>query len=268
MNSCASRTITRVFFFAVLFCNIAAARDWKALKPQGYVSDFANVIDATSKAALEDYCGRVERATGAQLAFVTIEDLEGDSIEDAAADIYRGFGIGKKGQDNGVLLLLVSGNHRFRLEVGNGLEGILPDGMDGQILLEMRPALRANQYGQALLYAAQRVGTVIGQDKGVTIPGAVPIPRRTTVRESPARGLPWPLILGAIAIFFLFTRGGGRGGGGGLWTGMILGSMMNSGGRGYGGRGYGGFGGSDGGGGGFGGFGGGSSGGGGASSDW
>ena len=266
MNSCASRPVVRVLFLLFSLCGLVQARDWKALKPQGYVSDFANVIDANSKAVLEAYCGSVEQSTGAQMAFVTVESLDGEAIDDVANDIYRAFGIGKKGKDNGVLLLLVSGDRRFRLEIGNGLEGILPDGMDGQILLQMRPALRAGQFGQALIYAAQRVGTVIAQDKGVTVPGGA-LPQRTRVRESPARSIPWPLILGAVALFFLFARGGGRGGGGGFLPGMILGGMMGGGGRG-GGRDYGGFGGSDGGGGGFGGFGGGSSGGGGASSDW
>jgi uncharacterized protein len=247
------------------------ARDWKTLKPQGYVSDFANVIDAQSKAALEAYCANVERATGAQFSFVTIQSLDGEAIEDVANDIFRGFGVGQKGKDNGVLLLLVSGDRRFRLEIGHALEPILPDGLDGQILLEMRPALRAGEFGQAMMYAAQRIGTIVAQDKGVSIPNTLP---RRRIQEQPVHRIPWPLIF--IGIFFLFSifrsgRGGsGRGGGGGSFlTGMLLGNLLGGSSRGYGGGGgYGGFGGSDGGGGGFGGFGGGSSGGGGASSDW
>jgi uncharacterized protein len=266
MNWCARRRFGAVFLFLLPF--FAQAKDWKTLKPQGYVSDFANVVDAQSKAALETYCARVEQTTGAQMAFVTIPSLEGESIEDVANDIFRGFGVGQKNKDNGVLLLLVAGDRRFRLEIGHGLEPILPDGLDGQILLEMRPALRAGQYGQALIYAAQRIGTILAQDKGVTIPSTLP---RRQIREQPVHSFPWPLVLGALFLLFLMSRGGaGRGGGGGSFvTGMLLGSLF-SGGRGYGGGrggGYGGFGGSDGGGG-FGGFGGGGSGGGGASSDW
>jgi uncharacterized protein len=254
---------------AALFLAVALAaqgKDWKTLKPTGYVSDFAGVIDAGSKAELETYCGRVEQATGAQMAFVTIPSLEGEAIEDVANDIFRGFGIGQKGKDNGVLLLLVAGDKRFRLEVGHGLEPILPDGLDGQILLEMRPALREGQYGQAMLLAATRIGNILAQDKGVTIPNGMA--QRPRVREQPVESFPWPLVLGALAFFFLLSRGRGGGGGGGFLTGMLLGNLMGGGGRRYGGGGYGGFGGSDGGGGGFGGFGGGDSGGGGASSDW
>ncbi len=154
--------------------------------------------------------------------------------------------------------------------MGHSLEPILPDGLDGQILLDMRPALRAGQYGQALIQAAQRIGPILAQDKGVGIPSGLP-QRRT--RERPVHSIPWPVILGGLFVLFLLLRGGGGrggygGGGGNFLTGMLLGGLMSGGRRYGGGGGYGGFGGSDGGGGGFGGFGGGDSGGGGASSDW
>src|SRR5262245_26590602 len=82
------------------------AVDWKALKPQGYVSDFAGVIDAQSKIELENYLTRVEQQTGAEIALVTISSLEGEPIEDVANTIYRNWGVGKKSKDEGILLLL------------------------------------------------------------------------------------------------------------------------------------------------------------------
>ena len=125
----------------------ASAVDWKALKPQGYVSDFAGVVDAQSKAELENYATRVQQQTGAEMAFITIQSLNGEPIEDVANTIFRSFGVGKKGKDEGILLLLSVGDRRDRLEVGYGLEPLLPDGFDGEILRAMRPALRQNQYG-------------------------------------------------------------------------------------------------------------------------
>jgi uncharacterized protein len=252
----------------LLAVGLLPAKDWKTLKPTGYVNDFAGVVDPENKAAVEAYCGQVEKATGAQMTFVTIASLEGEAIEDVANEIFRNFGIGQKGKDNGILLLLVSGDHRFRLEIGHGLEPILPDGLDGQILLDMRPGLRAGQYGAALMEAAQRIGGILAQDKGVTIP--IGVPRREVPREHPVYSIPWPMILGGLVLLFFLFRGGGSGGNfTGSLLGGLLGGMMGGGGRRYGGGGgYGGFGGSDGGGGGFGGFGGGDSGGGGASSDW
>ncbi len=245
----------------------AFAVDWKALKPQGYTSDFAGVIDAQSRTALDQYAAAIEKATGAQLAFVTLPTLQGEPIEDVANDLFHSWGIGQKNKDNGVMLLLVVQDHRSRLEVGNGLEEILPDGYDGLLLDNMRPELRARQYGQAMLTAAQAIGEVIAKARNVTVAAPAPGRRRVIQRH---RDVPWIPILFGLFIFWSLlrssTRGGG--GGGGFWTGMLLGNLLNN--ASYGGRGGGGFGGYDSGGsgGGFGGFGGGDSGGGGASSDW
>jgi len=236
------------------------AVDWKALKPQGYVSDFAGVIDAQSKAELENYCTRLEQQTGAEMALVTISSLSREPIEDVANTIFRAWGIGKKGKDEGILLLLAVGDRRDRLEVGYGLEPILPDGFDGEVLRSMRPSLREGHYGEALRTAAATIGSRIAQAKGVSLDTAIRHRVRTGQRES----IPWPVVIGGIALLLMLLRGGGRGGG--FLTGMVLGNMMSRG-RGWGGGSGGGFGGYDSGGG-FGGFGGGDSGGGGASSDW
>lgn len=246
-------------------CSSGWAVDWKTLQPQGYVSDFAGVVDSASKARIENYAAEVEKSTGAQMAFVTIPSLEGEPIEDVANTIFRAWGVGQKGRNEGILLLLAISNRRSRLEVGYGLEPILPDGMDGDILREMRPALRNQDYGDALMAAAQTIGTDIANAKHVAI--QTQLPRRAHPR--PSESIPWPLVIGFIAVVAILMRAGGPrgygGGGGGFLPGLLLGSMMNR--DSWGGRGSGGFGGPDSGDG-FGGFGGGDSGGGGASSDW
>jgi len=261
------RKLLRACTFLLCLATLAFGVDWKALKPQGYVSDFGHVIDAQSKAALEQYCARVEQVTGAQMALVTIPSLEGEPIDDVANTIYRAWGVGQKGKNEGIMLLLVINDRRSRLEVGYGLEPILPDGLDGSILREMRPALRARQYGEAMMAAAQTIGSTIAKSKNVSLDAQ--LPRRA--RPSSGDSIPWPAVLGGLFLLFWLLRAGsrgGRGGGGGFWTGLLLGNLMRGGG--WGGSSGGGFGGFDsgGGGGGFGGFGGGDSGGGGASSDW
>jgi uncharacterized protein len=241
--------------------------DWKALKPQGYVSDFANVIDPASRAQIESYAAAVERATGAQMALVTIPSLQGEPVEDVANTIYRAWGVGKKGKDEGVLLLLVTGDRKSRLEVGYGLEPVIPDGFAGSVLREMRPALRQQQYGEAMMAAAETIGKRIADARHVTINQQMPrrIPRET------GSDIPWGLIVigGIFLLLLLRSRGprgyGGTGGGGGFLPGLILGNVLSRGS--WGSRGSGGFGGYDSGDS-FGGFGGGDSGGGGASSDW
>jgi uncharacterized protein len=235
------------------------AVDWKALKPEGYVSDFARVIDPQSKAALEQYCAAVQSATGAQVALVTLPSLQGEPVEDVANTIFHSWGVGSKGKNDGIMLLLSVADRRSRLEVGYGLEGIVPDGLAGSILDDMRPSLRQQHYGEAMMAAAQTIGSTIAKAKGTTI--NVQLPRR--IQRQPSDSIPWPVVLGGIVILFWLIRGGGSGGG--FLPGLILGNMMGR--STYGSRSGGGFGGYDSGDG-FGGFGGGDSGGGGSSSDW
>jgi len=195
------------------------------------------------------------------MALVTVDSLDGEPIEDFANTLYRQWGVGKKGKDEGIMLLLAIKDRKDRIEVGYGLEPILPDGFDGSVLRSVRPYLQQQTYGQAMFEAAEQMGTRIAAAKGVSLDFTL---RRRT-RAPVQRGLPWPVIvIGILALLFLMRRGGG---GGGFLAGMILGNMMDRGGR-WGGGGFGGYDSGGGGGGGFGGFGGGDSGGGGASSDW
>jgi uncharacterized protein len=247
----------------------ASAVDFAALQPQGYVSDFAQVIDPASRAALENYCGRVEALTGAQIAVVTLDTLEGEPLEDVAVALVKKWGVGKKATNEGALLLIVTRDRRLRLEVGYGLEPTIPDGVAGGILRSIGPTLRETRYGEAAIDAVQQIGSLIAKAKGVDIDAT--LPQRT--RRAPRSGFPWPLLLfGGFFLFWILAGIGGKGGrrgGGGSGTGFLLGMLAgNMLGRSFGsGGGGGGFGGFDSGGG-FGGFGGGFSGGGGASGGW
>ncbi len=262
-------TTFRRCWSALLACAAAAfAADFAALKPQGYVSDFAGVVDRASRDALEKYAARVEQATGVQMAFVTLPTLGGEPVEDVANLLFRKWGVGAKGTNEGILLLLVTGERKSRLEVGYGLEPVIPDGYAGSLLREMRPALRAGDYGEALGLAARNIAARVAAAKGVALDTAeAPVRRQRPVSNE----IPWPVILGGLGLLvWLLMSGGGaaarRDGSGGVLPALLLGHMMGGGSR-WAGRGGGGFGGYDsfdr-----FGGFGGGDSGGGGASSNW
>jgi uncharacterized protein len=265
-------SLLRAAALAAILTYPALALDTSKLQPSGYVNDFAHVLDARGAQALEAYCGQVEQATGAQIAVVTVNSLEDEPIEDVANRLFRQWGIGKKGTDEGLLLLLSIKDRKQRAEVGFGLEPVIPDGYAGGVLRGIRPILQQGNYAGALLAAVQQFGSRIAQSKGVALAAGQPPP-------GPPQGQPAGgpagfigIVILILAVFFILRmigRGGGGGGGGtgGFLTGMLLGNMM---GRGRGSFGGGGFGGYDGGGGGggFGGFGGGDSGGGGASSGW
>jgi len=250
----------------VLAAGGALAADFSALQPQGYVSDFAGVVDSSTKAALERYCAAVEQSTGAEIALVTLETTSGEPIEEVALLLAETWGVGSGETDEGALLLLAIRDQTSRLEVGYGLEPAIPDGYAGGLLRQMRPALRAGEYGQAMAIAAQQLGQRIAQSKGVEITAA-PARRQPA---SPDGQIPWGSLIGGIVFLMWMIGMGGRGyrrgGFGGLLTGMVLGSMMGRGMRGHrgSGGGFGGYDSFDS----FGGFGGGDFGGGGASSNW
>jgi len=269
----ASRRAASTFvstFLVSLAATSAFALDITKLKPTGYVNDFAHVIDAASSDRLAAYCGIVERSTGAQMAIVTVDSLDGDDVADVANKLYHQWGIGKKPADEGVLILFAIKDKKDRAEIGYGLEPVITDADAGSIMRGLRPILRQGSYGPAALAAAQQIGAMVAQAKGV----ALPVDQRVRTPATVSRGhsIPWPLIV--IGIFFLLSllgrigRGGGGGGFTGFLTGMFLGNMMGRGGGGWSGGGFGGSSGGGDSGGGFGGFGGGDSGGGGASSDW
>ncbi len=260
----------RLIFHAALVWSAlvlpARAADFSTLQPEGYVSDFARVINAGHKAELERYCSRVEAQTGAQIALVTIPTLDGDPIEDVANSLFRRWGIGQKGKNEGVLLLFAVRDRKMRMEVGYGLEPILPDGASGDILRSMRPALRAGEYGPAMLEAGHQLGARIAQSKGIQLDTSLPSRRQPQGEDVQSiLGLIFPFLLIFLLIWIVNRSNrqrryyGGRGGG--VYP---IGFPMGGGWSGSGGGGFGGYDSGDG----FGGFGGGDSGGGGASSDW
>jgi uncharacterized protein len=231
------------------------------LKATDYVNDFAHVLDANTIAQMDEICRQIDEKAHAQIAVVTIKSLDGEDIESYSVDLFHQWGVGSKSTNRGVLILYAIDDHRARIEVGYGLEPILPDGKVGSFQREAIPIIREGNDSQALLLVTSRVADVIAQDAGIQLTTPSPPPMREQPMRQPAQHLSLGGILVIIVIiivvlatplrsvlfWILFSGMFGGGGGGGSWGG-------------------GGFGG--GGGGGFGGFGGGSSGGGGASSSW
>jgi uncharacterized protein len=227
------------------------------LHASNYVNDFAHVLDDQTVAELNDICKQLDDKAHAQVAVVTINSLDGGDIDSYAVDLFQKWGIGAKATNRGVLILFAIKDHRYRTEVGYGLEPILPDGKVGGFGREAVPLLRQNDYNGAVRLVTLRVADVIASDAGVQLTGGAE--QAPTPRRSPSGGISVGgivlLILLLIVVLVTPLRSL-------LW--LLLFSNLGGGYRG-GGWGGGGFGG---GGGGFGGFGGGSSGGGGASGSW
>ncbi len=245
----------------LLFSSALAIRAEKVADlpaPTRYVEDFAQVLTPAGQQQIEDLCREVHNQANADLEVVTIKSLDGgESVEDFTSELEEKWKIGKKGVDRSALILLVLNPHRFRVETGYGLEGILPDAKVGRILDGAVPFATQGDDDRALLTATQGLADVIAADAHVTL---TPIVHR--YRQAPAaaqRGGPGQLVIGIVfvVLIVILAMTGNLG-----WAFYLVLSLMGGGGGGGGG------GGNGDGGGGFGGSGGGESGGGGASRDF
>ncbi len=234
--------------------------------PTDYVSDDAHVMSPQAIDQLNHLCGEVDHEAHAQIAVVTIDTLNGEPIDQYAVELEEAWKVGPKGSDRGVIVLVAVKDRHYRVEVGYGLEGILPDGKTGDIGRQMVPMLRNNDFDGAMTLAVDEISQIIAQDAGVKLQ---PLTRWGAAQQQPHASvgqiIGGVIFLIVVVIFLIWAGGSGV-------LGFLLGMFFGGGGRWGGGGGFGGFGGggfgSGGGGSGFGGFGGGSSGGGGAGGSW
>jgi len=235
------------------------------------INDFANAIDSQTERELERRILALKAASGDVVVVATVRTFQPYAdIDQFAVKMFEngGRGIGNKGKDNGLLVVVAVDDRKIRIEVGYDLEQFVTDGFAGETIRDtITPEFKRGNYGAGLLAGVTSIVNRIAQGRNVTLQDVPPpaAPRRTT-----GSGFPWWIILIWIIIIILSNRRRRRRRmwGGGPWSGWNSG-IGPFGGGGFGG-GFGGFGGGGGGGGGggFGGFGGGGSGGGGASGSW
>ncbi|MCS6818163.1 MAG: TPM domain-containing protein [Blastocatellia bacterium] len=274
------RAILIIALVGLALGHLAHGQDFPS--PRGYVNDFAGVLDPESQARMEALIRRVRSQMGVEIAIVTVPSLGERPIEDYSIELARRWGIGQKGEDTGLLILVAPNERKWRIEVGYGLEGELPDGLVGEVGRRMVPYFRERKYGEGLELGLQTIVATLAQKRGVTIEDVdaslAYAPERRPARTTGLGLVLLLLVLFIVAFVLAATTGVSRRKGGRalrsrpyrdsdwLWYPIIF---SGGGSGGFGGHiggsshGWGGFGG-----GGFGGFGGGSFGGGGASGSW
>jgi uncharacterized protein len=261
-----ARPLIAVLAIVFAFVCAPAWADTKYPALTGRVVDDAHVLSPEVQQDLTARLAALEQSTSRQLVVVTLPSLDGADIADYGVGLLRAWGIGQKGTNNGAIFIIVPSEHKLRIEVGYGLEGILTDAMSGLILRErVIPKLRAGDMQGGIVDGTQALIDQLQADPSTAEARAAQAEQAEQAqREQRGRGDPIggiiPLIFIMFIIFSIFRRGG-MGGGLGWWLPL----MFFGGGRGggWGGGGGGGWGG----GGGFSG-GGGSGGGGGASGSW
>ncbi|MEW6546160.1 MAG: TPM domain-containing protein [Bacillota bacterium] len=155
--------------------------------PAGYVNDFAGVLSGADSQRLEELCRSLEARTGAEMAIVTVRTTGEESIQMYAVKLFQTWGIGKKGEDNGLLILAAIDDRRVWVEVGYGLEGVLTDGKVGAILdRHLVPAFKEGRYGDGMWACARALAGEIEAayaGKGTPAPGQ-PVPAPTPAAAS------------------------------------------------------------------------------------
>jgi uncharacterized protein len=134
-------------------------------RPDGYVNDFAAVLTDEDEAYLEDYLRTLEAETSAEVAIVTVTSMDGMTIEEYANRLFAAWGIGKAHVDNGVLLLVAPDDRAVRIEVGYGVEAILPDGLAGEIIrTDVIPEFTAGNLRRGIGRGVDRIARVLRRE--------------------------------------------------------------------------------------------------------
>lgn len=241
--------------FAFLAIAVSSHGDTIPQKPSNYVVDLAGIIDGPTESTLNSLLMELEQKTTAQLVVLTIKSLEGKSIEEFSINIaHDQWKLGQKGKDNGVLLLIAVNDRKYRIEVGYGLEGILPDSRVGSIGRNyLVPFFRKGEFSRGAYAAAFVLAGDIAAEAGVTLSknpnGHIPV---RTVRKNEPMGLTGKLLFFAVLlillvffirnpklflVFLLFSAMGGRGGSWSSGRGGFGGGGFGGGGGGFGGGG-------------------------------
>ncbi|WKZ23530.1 MAG: TPM domain-containing protein [Candidatus Brocadiaceae baterium WH-1] len=249
----------RCFLILFLLCLCLPAQAQEIPVPRTYVEDRANIIRDTIKRNLNGYLQELEQKTGAQMIVLTVTTTGGITIENYAIELAGKWRLGQEGKDNGVLIVIAKNDRAYRIEVGYGLEGALPDSYCGTVgRTYFVPNFQRGNYSEGIYQGVIALVHRIAEEKNITITG---MPAMTEVRKNrQQQPLFLFLILFIVLPFFLnhfFFRHSRRR----YWRGGT--PIIFGGPRGFGGStgGFGGFGS-------FGGGGGGSFGGGGVSGRW
>jgi uncharacterized protein len=223
--------------------------------PDNPVVDLAGIVDNATEAKLNHYLREIKQKTTAQIVILTIKSLEGESLEDLSITVaHDKWKLGQKGKDNGVLLLVSLSDKKYRIEVGYGLEGVLPDSLAGSIGRSyLVPFFKKGDYSNGIYTAALALANEIAKDSGVKITG-MPQFKRTVQSTGEERSvgifgkiMSFVFIIILIILFIrnpklflmllLFSSMGGRGGGWGGGGGFGSGGGFGGGGGGFGGGG-------------------------------
>ena len=187
-------------FLLMLFCvTLVAAAEFP--QKQGAVNDFAKVISAQAAEQIESLAIEVFNKTGVAIVICTMPTIGEQDYRQYANELYSFWGIGRKGEDRGVLIFNVVDTRKLWLETGYGVEGFLPDAVVGDIYRQhLVPHLRSGDYSGGFLAATQAIAGLVAKEYNVTIDGSI---EPQSMQRTSSRSLS-PLCTLAIVVIILF----------------------------------------------------------------
>ncbi len=173
------------------------------LIPANPVIDLAGIINDDVETKINRYLRELERKTTAQMAILTVKSLEGRAIEEFSLSIaHDKWQLGQKGKDNGVLLVVALNARKYRIEVGYGLEGVLPDSLVGSMGRQyLVPYFKKGDYSTGIYSATLVIANTIASDAGVKISGMPAVQKTYTVKKRKRASGPFGKIISLV--FFL-----------------------------------------------------------------
>lgn len=167
---------------------------------KGHVNDYAHMLRSATQRQIEAVLTDLERTDGTQIVVLTVLSLQGDSLEDFSIRVAETWKIGRKGLDNGAILLISKNDRKVRIEVGYGLEGKLTDLISGRIIRNIiTPNFRNGRFDQGV---GEAVAALIGVVRGEFTARDVPRP----TGANGGKGFPMAALLGLFFLIHVLGR--------------------------------------------------------------
>ena len=169
-----NKKILLIFFAFIVLLGFMSNNSYSIVhqSKEFYVNDTANIIDKNTEDYIIDINKKLFDKTGAQIVVVTVDNLEGQSIEEYSTELFREYGIGDKEKNNGVLYIISVKDRKTRIEVGYGLEGRLTDGKTGRILDNyVVPYFKDNNWNDGIRNGFNAILDEVCQEYNITIDG-------------------------------------------------------------------------------------------------
>ena len=165
----------KLIFFFFAFCFLSFSK--VLLQPSGFLNDYAGILNPSQKSEIESYLRKIEKETTNEIAVVILKSLNGRNLEEYANEIFNSWGIGKKGKDNGVLILISMRERKIRIEVGYGLEPYLTDATCGRIIRKvMAPNFRKGDFYKGIMEAIKTIEKITKGEKVSGLEEENPLP--------------------------------------------------------------------------------------------